>query len=161
MSKVVNISSREISYGKRNRNKLTITDNKLVSEWSQCCDSGKTEYFLNSLQEELTTYHGPTAKEKSLKHRNKSAYYFLGSIVIFFSELNSYFPLLAPVLFLLTVFYLYKAIKAFYPHEWTIVHDSENEDYLWLKHSDFKDQEELDSFLEQLSKSIVTSKNKN
>ena len=161
MNKVVNINSREISYGRRNRNKLTITDNKLVSEWNQCCDSGKTEYLLNNLQDEFTAYHGPTAKEKSLEHRNKSVYYFLGSIVIYFSELNSYIPLLAPVLFLLTAFFFYKAFKAFYPHEWTIVHDLEEEDYLWLKHSDFKDQEEFDSFLEQLRKSIVSSKNKN
>lgn len=111
---------------------ITIDDQYLVEEWRHGVDAKRRHWYLKNLSPKIDYARG--------RERNCFSFWVATLIVLalaialFFSSLNRHIPLLLPLIALIGLNLLYKAIRKSKVHRWTILRKNDGERATYITH---------------------------
>jgi hypothetical protein len=149
--------SRRLSY--RNggyRYALSVDDDYLTVDCQGATYSKVTKTPLKTLKAELTTERW--IPDYSRGRAYEVRYLLAGAVVVFFSDVNKYVPLLAPACVVLAAMAMHRAFQAAWPLTKTVIRNDNDEYVVSLPHID-RLESQRKAFEETLLRFISAARN--
>ncbi len=139
MNVLAELTAKKKKYSK----KLILTEDELIMEWDSPTHKGRRGWHLDNLSPNI----GFTVeRRKGFKESVIGGIVLLAiAVILFFSKLNQYVPLLVPSLVIVSVGILISGIRKLKAETWTIFYKRDGEMAVYMEHS-MIEQPEMRSF---------------
>ena len=148
----MNPSTELVGNKKNYSKKLILADNELVMEWDSPTNKGRKGWHFEYLCPDIGfSYERPKGFKEGIIG---GVSLFLIDIILYFSKINEYVPLLAPTLVLVSLAVLVNAIKKHKPERWTVFYRKDGEIAAYMEHSMAREAE-IKAFEKAFSEAVT------
>lgn len=129
----MNPSTELVGNKKNYSKKLILADNELIMEWDSPTNKGRKGWHFDYLSPDIGF---AVEQAKGFKEGIFAGVALLVvDIILYFSKINEYVPLLVPTLALVTVAVLVNAIRKYKTETWTVFYKKDGEIAAYMEHS--------------------------